>query len=148
MILRRNGRTEALSLEISKLDAETTNTTRRQASFSRNGIRKVSDNERIVSQRTLRQQLNNLPRLLQQAKAVPHQVNGETTGFKLVELQAGSVFEDLGLQKDDVIQSVNGNELRSPDDALIAYRELRTSRSFQVALLRGGRPMTLNLLVQ
>lgn len=148
VILRRNGRTEALSLEISKLDAETTNTTRRQASFSRNGIRKVSDNERIVSQRTLRQQLNNLPRLLQQAKAVPHQVNGETTGFKLVELQAGSVFEDLGLQKDDVIQSVNGNELRSPDDALIAYRELRTSRSFQVALLRGGRPMTLNLLVQ
>jgi general secretion pathway protein C len=148
VVLKRNGTTEALNLEVSRLETDQVDNAVRNPRFSRNGIRKISDNQRVMSQRSLRQQLDNLPRLLQQARAVPHTVNGQSMGFKLVDIQAGSLFEDLGLEREDVIQSVNGTRLRTPQDALKAYRDLRTSKSFQVALIRSGRAMTLNLSVQ
>jgi general secretion pathway protein C len=69
-------------------------------------------------------------------------------GFKVVEIASGSIFEDLGIQKDDIIHSVNGRSVKSAEDALNAYRRLRTSKSFQLSVLRNGRPVSLNLSVQ
>lgn len=148
VVIRRNGNTEAINLEIPKVESEVVKKTLRKATIGRNGIGRVGENDRIVSQQTLRQQLNNLPRLLRQAKAIPHSVNGENQGFKVVEIQEGSIFQDLGLQQEDVIRSVNGTPIRTAEDALNAYRKLRTSNSFQLDLLRSGRSMTLNLSVQ
>jgi general secretion pathway protein C len=148
VVIRRNGNTEAINLEIPIVESEVVNKTRRKATIGRNGIGKVGENDRVVSQQTLRQQLNNLPRLLRQAKAIPHSVNGENMGFKVVEIQDGSIFQDLGLKQEDVIRSVNGTPIRTAEDALNAYRKLRTSNSFQLDLLRSGRAMTLNLSVQ
>jgi type II secretion system protein C len=149
VILRRNGRTEALSLEIRELG----NASRTQRQGLRpgrvtSGIRRISDRERVIPRETFSRQLNNLPRLLQQASAVPHTENGQAMGFRLVTIQSGSIFEELGLQRDDFIRSVNGRQILSVEDALNSYRDLRASRSFQVGLLRGGRQLTLNLSVQ
>ena len=129
VVIRRNGNTEAINLEIPKVESEVVKKTLRKATIGRNGI-------------------GNLPRLLRQAKAIPHSVNGENQGFKVVEIQEGSIFQDLGLQQEDVIRSVNGTPIRTAEDALNAYRKLRTSNSFQLDLLRSGRSMTLNLSVQ
>lgn len=149
IVLNHNGKDEALYISIPKITVGTNNSKPiGMNSSDRNGIRKINDTQRIVSQQSLRQQLNNLPSLLRQAKAVPHSENGENLGFKVVEIQTGSIFEDLGLQKDDVIQSVNGTSVRSAEDALNAYRRLRTSKSFQLSLLRNGRPVSLDLSVQ
>lgn len=152
VILRRNGSNEVLNMDIQKLDmtpaAASVPATDRGAAFGRNGVRTISERERVVSQGTLRRELNNLPRLLQQARAVPYTENGQSMGFRLVSIQANSIFEDLGLRQEDVIRSVNGKQLLTPEDALNAYRDLRTSRSFQVEVLRGGRQVTLSLSVQ
>lgn len=149
VVLNHNGKDEALYLSIPKITVETSNPKRiGMNSSNRNGIRKINDTQRIVSQQSLRQQLNNLPSLLRQAKAVPHSENGDNLGFKVVEIQTGSLFEDLGLQKDDIIQTVNGTSVRSAEDALNAYRRLRTSKTFQLSLLRSGVPVSLNLSVQ
>lgn len=149
VILRQNGRTEALSLEVRNL--ENTSATRRpmlRSGRTASGIRRVSDRERIIPRETFNRQLNNLPRLLQQARAIPHTENGQAQGFRLVNIQSGSIFEDLGLQAEDIIHSVNGRQILSVEDALNTYRDLRTRRSFQVGLMRGGRQLTLNLSVQ
>jgi type II secretion system protein C len=149
VVIRRNGINEALYLEIPKLEStKSVNPVTRSATFGKNGIQKLGENKRVVSQQSLRQQLNNLPRLLQQAKAVPHTVNGQNIGFIMTEIQAGSVFDDLGLQTEDIIRSVNGAPIRTAEDALNAYRKLRTAKSFQLDLMRSGHAMTLNLLVQ
>ncbi len=149
VILRHNGRTEALNLEIR--DLENTSAAQRprlRPGRSVSGIRRVNDRERIIPRETFNRQLNNLPRLLQQARAIPHNENGQAMGFRLVNIQSGSVFEELGLQRDDVIRTVNGRQILSVEDALNTYRDLRTSRSFQVGLMRDGRQVTLSLSVQ
>ena len=149
VILRHNGRTETLSLEVRNL-GNTSTSQRPQLRTGRNsnGIRRISDRERIIPRETFNRQLNNLPRLLQQARAVPHTEGGQAKGFRLVDIQSGSIFEDLGLQAEDIIHSVNGRQILSVEDALNTYRELRTSRSFQVGVLRSGSQVTLNLSVQ
>jgi len=160
VLIRRNGITESINLDVNI--AQTRNsgdvappainrgTVQGSSGFrsERSGIRRISDNERVVPQATLRQQLQNLPQLLTQAKAVPHTENGQQTGFRVVEIQDGSVFHDLGLEREDVIRAVNGTPLRTIDDALKAYSNLKSARSFQLDLLRRGRPLTIDFSVQ
>ncbi|MEX2352729.1 MAG: PDZ domain-containing protein, partial [Gammaproteobacteria bacterium] len=112
------------------------------------GIRRISEKERVVSEQTFREQLQNLPQLMQQARAVPYTENGRQAGFRVVEVQNGSIFQDLGIEKEDVIQSVNGRPVRNVDDALKAYSNLKTARSFQLDLLRRGRPLTIDFSIQ
>jgi general secretion pathway protein C len=117
-------------------------------SGERSGIRRISDTQRVVSQDTLRQQLQNLPQLLTQAKAVPHMENGQSAGFRVTEIQPDSVFQQLGLEREDVIRAVNGSPVRSVDDAIKAYGNMKTATSFQLDLLRRGQPVTINFSVQ
>jgi len=161
VLIRRNGVTEALNLEVKAGQTRNTPVTtapvtmpglNRGASLGGNGdlsgISRISDNQRVVTQDTLRQQLQNLPQLLTQAKAVPHMENGQATGFRVTEIQPDSVFQQLGLEREDVIRAVNGSPVRSVDDAIKAYGNLKTAKSFQLDLLRRGQPVTINFSVQ
>lgn len=147
VILRRNGVTEALKLEVKELKGGSSRLESEPAG-TRDGIRRTGKHKRLVRKETLNRQLNNLPKLLRQAKAVPHTRNGKKAGFRVKNIQKGSVFEDLGIRVGDVIQSVNGNPIRTPRQALTAYRELKSSDSFRVDVLREGQPVTLSYSVQ
>ncbi|MFA9462046.1 type II secretion system protein GspC [Thiohalorhabdus methylotrophus] len=147
VILRRNGVTEALTLEVKELEGQRTGL----ASSSQgggNGVRKVGQNRRVVSQSALRSNLKNLPSLLRQAKAVPHSLNGHRAGFRIVNIQPGSIYEELGLREGDVVQSVNGKDIRTPGQALNAYRELKSAEEFKVRLKRNGQDRTLTYSVR
>jgi len=161
VLIRRNGVTEALNLEVKAGQPRNASVTaapvtmpglNRGASLGvsgdRSGIRMISDTQRVVSQDTLRQQLQNLPQLLTQAKAVPHMENGQSVGFRVTEIQPDSVFQQLGLEREDVIRAVNGSPVRSVDDAIKAYGNMKTATSFQLDLLRRGQPVTINFSVQ
>jgi len=147
VILRRNGVTEALKLEGKELKGESSRLGSRPARAG-DGIQRTGKHKRLVGKETLNRQLNNLPKLLRQAKAVPHTRNGKKAGFRVVNIQKGSVFEDLGIREGDVIQSVNGTPIRTPRQALTAYRALKSSDSFRVDVLREGQPVTLSFSVQ
>ncbi|MEF8792654.1 type II secretion system protein GspC [Thiohalorhabdus sp.] len=143
VVLRRNGVTEVLKLEVPEVEKG-----EGRRANSQRSIRQVSQNQRVVPQATLQKKLDNLPKLLRQAKAVPASRNGQKIGFRVVNIQEGSVFEDLGVKEGDVIQRVNGRDVRSPRQALKAYKELKGSRQFQLELLRDGQSRTLSYDVQ
>jgi len=142
VILRRNGVTEALNLEVQELEGGSAG--RVANGGGGGGIRRTGEHQREVARSTVRRKLENLPTLLQQAKAVPHSENGRKAGFRIVNIQGGSVFEDLGLKEGDIIQGVNGKQIRTPSQALKAYRELKSASNFKVRLKRNGQPVTLN----
>jgi general secretion pathway protein C len=71
---------------------------------------------------------NNLPELLQQARAVPRMGPGGTIEcFNLAEIATGSIYEKLGLKRNDCIKSVNGEKIDSPAKAMELYNALRSS---------------------
>ena len=94
--------------------------------------------------------LENLPRVLQDAKAVPYTAPGasEPSGFKLVAIKAGSIYETLGLKRGDIIKGVNGEPVDTPQKAMELYQALKSSDNIQLEIDRGGSPTTLNYAVE
>ncbi|MCB9073500.1 MAG: PDZ domain-containing protein [Bdellovibrionaceae bacterium] len=94
-------------------------------------------------------QLENLPNLLQQARVVPETgPDGLVRGYKLVEIQPGSIYEKLGLRLGDVITGVNGESINSPQKALELYQALKSSNDIKLAIDRGGRNVDLSYRLQ
>ena len=148
VVIRRNGITEALNLVARKLSGNTDKLPA-QARFNLPGeIVRISDTERMITRATLEQHMKNLPALLIQATAVPQVDNGQQTGFRIVSLKQGSVFEQLGLRQDDIINSVNGKPVRNGEEALGAYQALASTTQFRIGVLRGGSNINLNFSVQ
>jgi len=78
--------------------------------------------------------------LLRMARIVPALKDGKPSGFKLFAVRPGSLYAELGIRNGDVIQSINGLELSTPETALGAYARLRTASEFVVQLERRGQP--------
>ncbi len=95
--------------------------------------------------------LENLPRVLQDAKAVPYVApgsGGEISGFKLVAIKTGSIYETLGLKRGDIIKGVNGEPVDSPQKAMELYQALKSADSIQLDVTRGGSSTTLNYTLE
>lgn len=95
----------------------------------------------------INQYLENLPRVLQDAKAVPYIApgsGGEVSGFKLIAIKEGSIYEKLGLKKDDILKGVNGESVDSPQKAMELYQALKNSDQIQLEVTRDGVTTTLN----
>lgn len=74
---------------------------------------------------------------------MPWMNNGKMEGFKLDYITKGSFFEKLGLQAGDILQRINGVELRDPGMALSLFQQLRSERNVAVDVLRSNQRTTL-----
>jgi hypothetical protein len=89
---------------------------------------------------------NNL--LATSGRLVPSLKDGKPNGFKLYAIRPGSIFARLGLQNADLIKTINGLEISTPDKALEAYARLRNSPELSLALERHGQDVTLNVQIR
>jgi general secretion pathway protein C len=103
------------------------------------GIRKVSENRYDLDKQVIEGALNNLNTLATQARLVPSFKNGVANGFKLFQIQPGSLYSAIGIENGDVITRINGYEVNSPDKALEVYQKLRESAHVAIELERGGQ---------
>ena len=79
--------------------------------------------------------------------ASPHVVNDEIKGFRLHGV-SGSPLGRLGMRSGDVLTSVNGHPIDSPDAGLTAFRRFRKSNRLRVVVLRGGAPVSLSYRIE
>lgn len=68
-------------------------------------------------------------------------------GARLDVVAEGSVFAKAGLRSGDIVASVDNVPLRSIDDAADLYVRASATRAANIAVLRGGKPMTLRVLI-
>jgi hypothetical protein len=60
----------------------------------------------------------------------------------------GTIFQRAGLRGGDVITAVDGVRLRSLDDAANLYARAPTAKAVTAQIVRGGKPMTLHVVIQ
>jgi general secretion pathway protein C len=102
----------------------------------------------VLSREVVRENLDNLPSLLMQARAELYFKEGRSEGFQLSQIQQGSILKSAGFQDGDVIRSVNGQEVRSLEDAIALYQKFGDSDSFSFGVLRGGKTKTLHVKIK
>lgn len=74
----------------------------------------------------------------------PHQSGGKVDGVMLTDIKKNSLFRKLGLRKNDILESVNGQPLTSPEETAGLYSTLRSGQPVSMQLKRGGRRQTIN----
>lgn len=81
--------------------------------------------------------LARLSEVAMEGRWIPFFENGKISGFKLAQAVPNSAFEKIGLKSGDVIKSVNGYDISSPDKMLDVFTKLRDARDVNVDVLRG-----------
>ncbi len=114
-------------------------------------VKEVEKTNFTFRREDINKHLENLPKILQDAKAVPYVEpgSGEISGFKLVAIKPGSIYEELGLKRGDILRSVNGEALDNVQKAMELYQALKSDASeIQVEITRGGSSTSLNYTLE
>jgi general secretion pathway protein C len=106
------------------------------------GIKKVGENNYEVQRSTLDSLLGNMAALAKGARIVPETKDGKPAGFRLFSIRPDGPFAKIGLLNGDVVSAINGLEMNSPDQALLAYTKLKTANHLSVAIERNGQKIT------
>jgi len=112
------------------------------------GITRVSDTRFTVARSLVDRLLENQAELMRTARIIPHQEGGRTVGVKLYGIRRNSLLGRLGLQNGDMLRTINGFDMTSPDSALEAYARLRGSDNLSVSIVRRGQPQTVDYNIQ
>ena len=92
--------------------------------------------------------MKNLDQYIGSARVVPYFKGGEPYGFRVSNLKEGTMVYDLGVRSGDIIRSVNGVPIRTPEDAFNAYQEMQNEASVEVELERKGESTTITVPLQ
>lgn len=98
---------------------------------------------RVLDRREVTAALNDPTRLLTHAQAVPYLTDGKLDGFRLYNVVPSGFFDKIGLQANDIVQRINGVELRDPGMLLSLFQQLRTERTVRVDMVRNTARQTL-----
>lgn len=77
-------------------------------------------------------------------------VSNNETGFKVQQIEQGSIFETAGLALNDRILQINDILLKTPKDAFSAWQEILTTgkKLAKVKLIRNNKPVELVYILE
>lgn len=100
------------------------------------GVASVGENEFVIEGAELDKALENLPLLLQQARAVPYFKDGQSVGLRLFAIRPDSLYSKIGLRNGDILMSINGKSLADLSEAIKLFETMKQERSFTLVLER------------
>jgi general secretion pathway protein C len=106
----------------------------------------TGNNNFVISRANLLKYTSDLSSVLMQARAVPNRdpATGEINGFRVLDMQPGSIYEQLGLQRMEVIKGVNGEPVDSVQKAMELYNTLKNGTQVKMQIERNGKSDTFN----
>jgi len=107
------------------------------------GIQRMAPNRYVLARSTVDADLQNPAPLFTQIRAIPNVQNGGPHGFRLSEIQPGSVFQQIGLMDGDLLTDVSGQPVGDPMKALVMLQTLRAQSSVTLQVIRNGSPVQL-----
>jgi general secretion pathway protein C len=111
------------------------------------GIRKVAPNQYAIDRATVDSNVQNMASLFSQIRAVPDLQNGASDGFRLSEIQPGSIFQQMGLQDGDVLTQVSGQPIGNPARAMQMLSTLQSRSNITLNVLRNGTPVQISYTI-
>jgi general secretion pathway protein C len=111
-------------------------------------VSELGENHYGIPKGTIDHSVHHMAELFTQVRAIPNIQNGKTTGFSLTEIEPGSVFDQMGFEDGDVLNTVDGQSVDDPMKAMQMLNVLNSRRRIQVQVMRDGRPVTITYEIQ
>lgn len=89
-----------------------------------------------------------LAKVLMQATAEPHLENGQIVGFRMSQIDEGSIYAKAGIADGDIITSINGQELNSVAGTISLLHSLKNSDTVDVEVRRGSDTLKISAEVK
>jgi general secretion pathway protein C len=111
-------------------------------------VKKESETSYRISRQMLDEQLQDLTQLGMQARVIPNYRNGKYEGFKLVGVRPGSLYRAIGIRSGDIVRSINGKAINSPNKAMELFSEFKNANSLSMEVERRGQIETLQYAIE
>ena len=101
-----------------------------------------------IDRDTIDESVSDISKLMKQVRIRPHFSGGKPDGLLLYGIKPKSLFREMGLRNGDIILGVDGSEIKSVDDALTLYRNLRNANDVNLSIKRNGTIKEIDYHVQ
>jgi general secretion pathway protein C len=92
--------------------------------------------------------MKNLDEYLGKARVIPFFRGGEPYGFRVSNLGSDAQAYQFGMRAGDIIRSINGVPVRTPEDAFKAYEQFQNESNVQLEVERGKDTVTVSIPVK
>ncbi len=144
VVLTVDGRDEVLEMELTGDAASATRAAPRTMDVAPAYEMPEPGREVAIERDTIEDALSDVGNLMRQVRIRPYFQDGNPEGILLSGIRRGSIFEDMGLSSGDVITGVNGNPIRTVEDAMQLYEGLKSEQSVELQIMRDGAPQTIS----
>jgi general secretion pathway protein C len=86
--------------------------------------------------------------ILDQTEISPHTIDGQVRGFKLTKIPEGSLLSEIGLQRNDIILRLNGEELKDKAFIISLIDKFKNDDRGELTIKRNGRLIRLELVLR
>jgi general secretion pathway protein C len=143
VIIRRSGKDETLRLPVKSV-------------LTVDGVagKSLSRSSRSLgdlpsSAKDLRDRLVKDPSLMADLATMrPYKRNGKLIGFRIQPKKDPALLASFGVQPGDVITSINGIELNSNRQGIVALGKLRRAKNVDLIILRGGAEVPVSISLE
>lgn len=92
--------------------------------------------------------LTDVAKLMTEITVTPHVEEGQSSGLAISNIKPNSIFRRMGLRNGDILVGIDGQEIRSVDDAMRFYESLRSSSELKVQINRRGQERTIDYSIR
>ncbi len=70
------------------------------------------------------------------------------SGLKIESFETGSVYQQLGFEKGDVVKKINGKNIDTPEALKAGLKEIKNGDKIDVIVERNGKETTLHYTIK
>lgn len=108
------------------------------------GIRQLASNRWVLDRHEVEHNLDNLNQLMTQARVIPNFSDGKPDGFRVFAIAPDSFYEKIGLKNGDILERVNGIEIKDPESFLKVFQHLKDENSINLDVVRNSQKETMS----
>lgn len=149
VVLQVDGKDEVLAMEEIEQGGSSRRPTARSATSSSISSPPPVRTQRVSMRRSMiNDAINDVSKLMTEVKIQPHMEDGRPDGLAISRIKPNSIFRRMGLRNGDILKSVEGQEIRTVDDALRLYDSMKTSDKVSVEIERRGSRRTIDYSIR
>lgn len=107
-------------------------------------IKKIDDLNYVVPRTTIERVFASTSTYARVARTWPSRRTG---GFQVFGVRPGTIVAAIGIASGDSIRAINGHVVRSIDEAVELYRQIKDEKEWRIDLDRRGRPALITITI-
>jgi type II secretory pathway component PulC len=102
----------------------------------------------MIEKSFLKSKLSDINSLLTQARGIPIRNPDGTLSFKIVDIEPGGVFAHLGVQNNDVISQINGQNIKNMNQIMNFFGKIQNMSKLNLLIQRSGEEVQQNYTIK